>query len=387
MRIGLMMRALDEHGGISVYAENLAEELLRLDRHNHYVLFYRSAEHLGRFARFENVRELHLPGRSKAIWDQIAIPRACRREKLDVVLHPKFTVPLFSPCPAVMVVHGADWFIPEQAQYYSWWDVRYVRAVMPLYFRRAVAVISVSRLVAEGFESVLELPPGKLRTVYFGPARHFRRVEDEEARRVVLERYGLPESFIFTLTKRRGDARKNLGNLLAGYAKFHASHPLPPKLVVGGKDCHLFREEYGLDAEPFGADVVFPGWIEQSDLPAVYSAARMFLYPSNVEAFPIPITEAMACGTPIVTSDVNGLQEIAGDAAMLVDPADAEAIAVAIAMVVDDSRLHESLARRGLERSRRFDWERCAQQILGILTEASATSDPSRPSASGGQRS
>ena len=364
-----MLRALDEPGGIAVYARNLAEELLRLDRDNHYVLFYRSREHLGRLEAFDNATEVWLPSRSKLTWDQLAVPRACRRAQVDVVLHPKFTVPLLAPCPAVMVVHGADWFVPEQAQYYPWLDVRYVRAVMPLYFRRAAVVVSVSRLTTENFERSLKAARGKTRTVYFGPARHFARVEDEAIRQTVLDRYGLPPDFIFTLTKRRGGHRKNLANLLAGYGELHARHPGAPKLVVGGMDCHLFREEHGLDTAEYGADVLFPGWIDQADLPAIYSSARLFLYPSNLEAFPIPITEALACGTPIVTSNVNGLEEIAGDAALLVDPDDPTAIADAAAEVLADPELRERLSRSGLERSKLFGWERCAREMLDILSE------------------
>jgi glycosyltransferase involved in cell wall biosynthesis len=369
VRIGVMLRSLDEFGGVSVYARNVTEELLRRDRDNHYVLFYRSSRHLGSFSTFGNVTEVVLPSRSKAFWDQVKIPRACRRENVDVLFHPKFTVPIFSPCPSVMVVHGADWFMPDQAQFYPWWDVLYIKAVMPLYFRRAAVVLSVSQLTTDNFERVLSPTPGKVRTVYFGPARHFGPVVEEETRSRVREKYQLPDLFLFTLTKRAGDKRKNLHGLFEGYGRYHASHPNPLQLVVVGKDCHLFRAEYALDSEPYGRDVLFPGWIDQEDLPALYSSALLFLYPSNLEAFPIPITEAMACGTPIVTSDVNGLQEIAGDAALLVDPRDPAAIAAAISSVQGDPSLRCSLARAGLERSKRFTWDRCAQQTFAVLLE------------------
>ncbi|MGB6334888.1 MAG: hypothetical protein WBG96_04650, partial [Thermoanaerobaculia bacterium] len=119
MRIGLMLRAFDEKGGVGVYTRNIVEELLRADRRNQYILFYRHQEYLGRFSHYENVTERWLRGGSKAAWDQIAIPLACRREKVDVLFHPKFTAPLLAPCRVVMVVHGADWFIPEQAQFYG----------------------------------------------------------------------------------------------------------------------------------------------------------------------------------------------------------------------------------------------------------------------------
>jgi glycosyltransferase involved in cell wall biosynthesis len=243
---------------------------------------------------------------------------------------------------------------------------------MPFYFRRAARVLSVSELTTRNFEQVLRPEPGKIRTVYFGPARHFRPVADEAIRSAVRARYQLPSAFLFTLTKRLGDGRKNLRGLLDGYGAYHAAHPSPLPLVVGGKDCHLFREEYRLDAEPYGRDVLFPGWIDQADLPAVYSSATLFLYPSNLEAFPIPITEAMACGAPIVTSAVNGLEEIAGDAALLVDPRDARAIALAIGKLHDDGVLRDVLSKRGLERAELFTWDSCARKTLAALTEVAA---------------
>jgi glycosyltransferase involved in cell wall biosynthesis len=370
MRIALMLRAYDEKGGIGVYTRNLVAELLRLDRKNHYVLYYRNSSHLGRFAHYANVTERWVKGGHNLYWDQLAIPYFCRREKVDVLLHPKFTVPLLAPCKSVMVVHGADWLMPEQAQYYTWADVRQMRLLMPLYFKKCATVISVSQLTSDNFTRCLQLPPGKIKTVYFGPGRDFRRVTDETTLRRVKARYNLPENFIFTLTKRLGDGRKNLAGIFKGYAAYHARAAEPAKLVVGGEDCHLYRDEYKLPADGYGGDIYFPGWLEQSDLPAVYSLAAMYLYPSNLEAFPIPITEAMACGTPIVTSNVNGLQEIAGDAALFVDPQDSAAIADGIDRVLNDSHLRQTLVVRGQARSRCFDWERCAAQTLAILEEA-----------------
>jgi glycosyltransferase involved in cell wall biosynthesis len=370
MRIGIMLRAIDEKGGVSVYSRNIVAELLQLDRENEYVLFYRNPENIGRFAHHPNVREQLVQAANKAVWDQIAIPLACRREQTDVLFHPKFTAPLLAPCPVVMVVHGADWFIPDQAQYYTWLDVRYMRTMTPLYFKKCATVISVSQLTTDNFNQVLRLPPGKVKTVYFAPARHFRRLEDTAVLQDVKSRYRLPDRFILTLTKRLGDSRKNLGQIFKAYARYHEQTADPHKLVIGGKDCYLYRDEYGIPHEGYGADILFPDWIDQQDLPAVYSQADLYLYPSNLEAFPIPITEAMACGTPIVTSNVNGLEEIAGDAALLVDPQDTEAIATAIGRVVTDPVLQQTLSERGLARSQHYNWDTCAAQTLAILQEA-----------------
>jgi len=370
MRIAIMLRTLDEHGGISVYTRNLVRALLEQGAGHDYLLLYRSENHVGTFGRHDRVSEHVLPGRSKALWDQFIVPRACRRLNADVLLNPKFTLPLLSKCLGVMVLHGADWYLPDAAQFYGRLDRLYIRLFMPLYLRKAAGIISVSRLTTEDFQRVFGFPEGRIQTVYFGPAPQFKRVTDAAQLQAVRERYGLPERFILTLSKIGGAERKNLPGLLQAYAKVHGK--VPHKLVVGGKGCERFREDFAIPDSGWGRDVLFPGWLDQSDLPAIYSAADLFLYPSNQEAFPIPITEAMTCGTPIVTSRANGLLELAGDAALLVDPKDADEIAAAVERVLTDSSLASQLGAAGLKRSALFSWQRCARNTLAVLEDAVA---------------
>lgn len=365
MRIGMMLRALDEKGGIGVYTRYLTEELLSIDRQNHYTLLYCNPANVGRFAHYENVTERVVKAPNKAFWDQIAIPYTCWKEGIDVVFHPKFTVPLLAPCKTVMVLHGADWFLPEYAGFYGRWDVTYIRTIMPLYCKRASIILSVSQLTTDHFNRILNLPPGKIRTVYFGPGKHFKRVEDEAILQQVKSRYNLPDRFILTLSKYAGGGRKNIAGIFKAYEMLHGK--IPHKLVIGGKDCYGFRDDYKIPNDGYGMDILFPGWIDQADLPGVYTLADLYLYPSNLEAFPIPITEAMACGTPIVTSRVNGLEEIAGSAALLVNPDNPKEIADAAFRVLSEPALHAALAAAGLERAKRFSWEHCAKETLSIL--------------------
>jgi glycosyltransferase involved in cell wall biosynthesis len=266
-----------------------------------------------------------------------------------------------------MVVHGADWLIPEQAQFYTWWDVKYMQMMLPLYFKKSAAVISVSQETTDNFNRILNLPEGKVQTIYFAPARNFKRITKPDVLGTVKARYNLPDNFILTLTKRKGGGRKNLGQVFKAYARYHEQTDTPHKLVIGGKDCHLFRDEYEVPTDGYGKDILFPDWIEQADMPAVFSLASLYLYPSNLEAFPIPLTEAMACGTPILTSNVNGLKEIAGDAALLMDPNDTKSIADGIRKILFDSNLRELLSQKGLEHSRLYTWDLCAQKTLELL--------------------
>lgn len=367
MRIGLMLRSLDEKGGIGVYTRYLVQELLEMDRNNQYVIFYRNPSNLGRFSHYKNVTEKVIKTPNKAVWDQIGIPYACWRERVDVVLHPKFTVPLLAPCKTVMVLHGAGWFKSEAKHFWNQADLFYIHLIMPVYCKRASSIISVSQLTTDTFNRVFNLPEGKVKTVYFGPGRHFHRVQDRTGLQRVREKYQLPDQFILTLSGYdRGD-RKNMEGILNGYKKYYGS--TPHKLVIGGKDCYKFKQDYNIPDTGYGREILFTDWIEQEDLPSVYSMADVFLYPSKHEAFPIPITEAMACGTPIITSDANGLREIAGDAALFVHPDDHDEIAHAISQVLTDNELRNDLSAKGLERAQNFSWSKCARQVLENLQD------------------
>jgi glycosyltransferase involved in cell wall biosynthesis len=365
VRIGMMLRALDEKGGIGVYSRYLTEELLTLDRQNTYVLYYRNRSHIGRFVHQGNVVERILPATNNFVWDQISVPFACQQDKVDVVLHPKFTVPLAARCKTVMVLHGAGWFIPEFERFWKPMDLRYIKAVMPLYCRKASAILSVSQLTTDIYTQRFALKPGKIRTVYFGPGRQFHPITDPASLDRVRARYGLPERFVLTLSKYPGGDRKNIAGILRAYALLHGR--VAHSLVVGGKDCERFRGDYDLPKSGYARDIVFPGYIAQEDLPAVYSMADLFLYPSNMEAFPIPLTEAMACGTPVVTSNGNGLREIAGEAALQVDARNPEAIAEAAHRVLTDPDLRAELSRQALARSGEFSWSKCARETLSVL--------------------
>lgn len=371
LRIGIMLRALDERGGVGVYTRGILRELLALDTRNEYVLYYRDPANLGRYDDRANVVERVVSGRWNGVWDQVTLPLAARSDELDVLFHPKFTVPVLAPCPTVMVLHGADWLLPEQARYYPRRNVAAMRVLLPLWCRRATRILSVSELTTTNVNTALGLPAGKVRTTYFAPARHFAPVTEPDHLAFVRERYSLPDRFVLSLSKTTGGARKNASVMLAAFGL--ASGRVEHDLVVGGRGCERFRTDYDLPTGGWGARIHFPGWIAQEDLPAVYSLSDLYLYPSNLEAFPIPITEAMACGTPIVTSNANGLVEIAGDAALLVDHTDPEAIADAVVRILSDPALADRLSRRGLARSNMFTWDECARLTLETIGDAATS--------------
>ena len=369
MRIGIMMRSADEAGGIGVYARNIVEELLKLDQKNQYVLFYKSDKHYGRYKEFANCHEILLPGKNKAIWDQFTIPSAAKKEKIDLIFNPKFTVPLFTKCKTMMVVHGADWFVPPYDEVYTTIDNFYIKKVMPLYFKKADYVSSVSDYSTDGFVNAFPWCKDKIKTIYFGPNKIFKPVTDAQLLADVRKKYNLPEKFILSVIRYDHGARntrknfKGMAEAFALYRKMGGKE----KFVVVGRDCDLYAKEYDLKSLGIEKDVIFTGLVPQIDLPAFYSLAKLYLYTTIIEAFPIPTTEAMACGCPIVTSNSTGLAELTHGVSLAVDPLDSEAIAGAIKTVLDNEKLQQEMREKGFERSRIFSWPKCAEETLQIF--------------------
>ena len=371
MRIGIMLRAYEEKGGVGVYSRNVTSELLRHGRHHKFFLYFCNADSLPAYADFPNVHARLVPGRNKFLWDQVAIPRMFRQDRLDVLFHPKFTVPLLCASKSVMMLHGAGWFIPEVQHFWSRTTRLYTRLMMPVYCRLAGAVLAVSEITRQVFVDRLGVTPDKITTVYFAPGRNFGLVPDASRIEAVRARYSLPERYILTLSGGDRAERKNFRTILEAFRKVHERSPCA--LVVAGRGCEEFRKRYRIPDSGWGRDVHFPGWVDQADLPVFYRQAELFLYPSNMEAHPIPITEALASGTPIVTSNAYGLKELAGDAALLVDPADPDAIAAAVLRLLEEPTLREDLNARAALRSRLFDWDVCARKTLAILERVGST--------------
>jgi glycosyltransferase involved in cell wall biosynthesis len=320
---------------------------------------------VGRFSGFQNVTKRVVRCGNKAIWDQVLIPLMVLKEKVDVLFNPKFTTPLFVNAKAVMVVHGADWFLPEYSGLYSPLDVFYIKRAMPLYFRRADGIISVSNYSTEGFLGAIPSCARKIKTIYLAPQKIFRPISDHSVLHKTKEKYCLPDQFILTVIH-YDSGRKNFGNMLKAY-QIAKTSGISHKFVVCGRDVEKYAQDYRLQDMGLEKEVIFKGWVEQEDLPGIYNNADLYLYPTRIEAFPIPISEAMACGCAIVTSRDGAFNEIAGDAAIFVDSENPTEIADGILRVLRDDQLKQDLRVKGIERSKNFSWEKCATETLALF--------------------
>lgn len=229
---------------------------------------------------------------------------------------------------------------------------------------RADAVITGSRSAKQDIVDLLKLPEEKVRVVYNGVGKHFRPLGEEEKNEYRI-RKRLPEKFILYVGTI--EPRKNLINLARAY------HRLDPKgvslVLAGGKGWlsdGLFEEIRKLN---LGDRVLLTGYVPEEELPALYSSALCFAYPSIYEGFGFPPLEAMACGTPVVAGDRSSLPEVIGDGGLCVDPGDPEKLADAICSFLHDEKLRGVMAGKGVRRAARFTWEKCASETYGIYRE------------------
>jgi glycosyltransferase involved in cell wall biosynthesis len=376
MKIGIMLRHYEQQeGGVKVYTKKLLPLLFSLSSRHHYVLIYQNAKLLGTYAQYPNVEEVAVGMPGTVPWDQIAVPWIARKKRLDLIFNPKFTVPFFARAKKMFVLHGSEWFvIPEHFKKHDQW---YFNAFVPLYCRHADAFVAVSHAVKADVVKHTGVDPHKVFPIHngFDPSL-FQPVRDQEKLLAVRKNYKLPDRFI--LWCGQIESRKNVARLLRAFALIKDS--VPHQLVLAGEQRWSTRAELQVMRELNLEDrVYFPGWIQHGDLPAVYSLADLFAFPSLYEGFGIPLIEAMACGCPIVTADTCAPPEVLEGSGILVDPLSVEDIAAGMRKVLLDAPLRADMIAKGLERAKDFGWDRCAKQVLAVFDslEAPGAASPS----------
>lgn len=248
-------------------------------------------------------------------------------------------------------------------------NMRYYRTEFPEAVQRADLLIAVSEETKRDILKFLPVPENKVKVIYNGVDERFRPVTDSMARDRVRQRYNLPERFILMVGSIQ--PRKNIAGVLRALASMVESNKdFPWKLVLaggGGWKNEGISEQ--IRALGLNDRVHFTGYVAEEDLPTLYSCADLFVFPSLYEGFGLPVVEAMACGVPVVTSNNSCLPEIAGDAAVLVDPHDTADIANGMLRLLEDQELRNLCVSRGLERARLFSWKTAAQQTLQAFHE------------------
>jgi glycosyltransferase involved in cell wall biosynthesis len=306
-------------------------------------------------------------GLKQTVWIQYSLPSRIRRTRADVFHAPATVGPYWQPCPAVFTLHDLAVIRYPGAfdPLWRWWAREALHVVVP----RAAAVIAVSESSRRDAIEQLGLQPERVHVVYHGCDPLFRPIADAPLRDAVIDRLGLREPFILSVGTL--EPRKNVTRLLQAFRRLKDEYSVRHQLVVVGGKGWLYRTIFD-EVQRLGlvGQVMFTGYVAREDLPALYGAAELLVYPSLYEGFGLPPLEAMACGCPVVTSDRSSLPEVVGEAAICVDPTDVGGMADAIAAVIHDPTRRVEMIRRGLERARLFSWERAAEETLEVYALA-----------------
>ncbi len=301
----------------------------------------------------------------RALWEQLCQPAALRRAQVDLVHGPAFVVPLLARCLSVVTVHDLSFL--RYPQLFRPANRLYLRTLTRASLHRARRVIAVSAHAAHEITALLGVAAPKIDVVYHGIDPHFRPLPADEIA-AFRARRGLPERLLLYLGTL--EPRKNLVRLVEAFARLR--QPDLRLVLAGGRG--WYDQEIPRRVAELGlADrVIFPGYVPPAELPLWYNAAVAFAFPSLYEGLGMPVLEAQACGTPVLTSNCSALPEAAGDAALLVDPTDVAAIADGLDRLLTDSPTHQSLRQRGLAHAAGFTWTKTAAETVAVYRLALA---------------
>jgi glycosyltransferase involved in cell wall biosynthesis len=369
VRIGIDARKLHDFG-IGTYIRNLLRHLARIDSRTEYVLFCRPADVPSLETLGENFRAVPESAGNYSVAEQIRIPLALKREGVTLFHAPHYVLPRLVSCRSVVTIHDCihlmfPQYLPNPLA------LRYARASITGAARRATRVLTVSESSKRDILRFVDITPDKIDVIYNAYDERFSVAPREEDIERVRERYQLQGPFVLYVGNVK--PHKNLDRLIDAFDLVRRRGLDELKLVLIGDDISRYASlRRAVHHHHLHKYVRFLGYMPEETLAAMYRLASVFVFPSLYEGFGLPPLEAMASGTPVVTSNVSSLPEVAGDAAVLVDPLDPGAIAEGIHRVLSDESLRRDLQTRGLARARQFSWDQSVRRVRQIYGEVAA---------------
>lgn len=378
MRIGFNAQLLVNpvRSGIEHYIFYLLDSLAKIDNDNEYIVFCKRETDLPEVILKKNnfmpyVSSLPLAMRSvRALRENFLFPLHIFKKNIDVYHGTHFMLPLIVNCPSVVTFHdivfikGLDLDTYETS---SWLSKVYLNLFIPRAAYKATRIISVSDSTKEDIVKELNIHPDKIVTVYHGIDESFKRIGDRNYLEKTRSIFSLPKEYILFAGALK--PRRNVSRLFEAYSILKKKYKLIHQLVIAGQKDQKYKEVFStIEKSGLDKDIMFIGNVDHRFLPAIYNMASLFIYPSLYDGFGFPPLEAMACGIPVVTSNVSSLPEIVGDAALLVDPYNIEAMAEAMWKVLNNKELSRVMAEKGIKRAAKFTWERCAKETLKIYS-------------------
>lgn len=369
MKIGIEAQRIfrkNKHGMDYVVLQEILQ-LQQIDHQNEYYVFVkpgpdRCVEDSSRV----HVIEINAP--SYPLWEQFALPRAAKQVGVDILHCTSNTAPIFCSIPLVLTLHDIIFLEPRDKQNRSLYQNMgwlYRRLVVPRILNKCERIITVSEFERNNIIKKLDIPEQRIKMIYNGYNEWFRPLSDEQE---VYKKYMPEKGFLFFLGNT--DPKKNTERTLVAYSKYLERSEVKRPLLMADLDQEYLNGIISRNhIDNIREKIFMPGYIQNRDLPYIYNSAFAFLYTSLRESFGIPLLEAMACGTPVVTSNTSSMPEICGINAILVNPERADEIADMLIKLEQDATFYQQQKEWGLARATLFSWRFTAEQLLELYQE------------------
>ncbi len=369
MRIGIEAQRIfrkNKHGMDYVVLQEI-KELQQIDTKNEYYVFVKPGEdHCVESTGNVHIIELSCP--SYPLWEQWALPKAAKKYKVDILHCTSNTAPLWCDIPLILTLHDIIFLEPRDKQNHSLYQNMgwlYRRLVVPHILDNCQRIITVSNFEMENIISKLKIPRERMAMIYNGYNNWFKPIEDKDE---VYKKYIPEKGFFFFLGNT--DPKKNTERTLVAYSKYLEQSTIKRKLLMADLNLEYLNGIIERNQiENIRNNIVMPGYIVNSDLPYIYNSAFAFLYTSLRESFGIPLLEAMACGTPVITSNTSSMPEIGGKDAIFVNPEKSEDITQMMLTLENNQTFYEHQQQIGMERATHFSWGKTAESLLALYQE------------------
>lgn len=369
MRIGIEAQRIfrkNKHGMDYVVLQEI-KELQQIDTENEYYVFVKPGEDRC-VESTGNVHIIELSCPSYPLWEQWALPKAAKKYKVDILHCTSNTAPIWCDIPLILTLHDIIFLEPRDKQNHSLYQNMgwlYRRLVVPHILDKCRRIITVSNFEMENIISKLNIPRERMAMIYNGYNNWFKPIEDKDE---VYKKYIPEKDFFFFLGNT--DPKKNTERTLVAYSKYLKQSTIKRKLLMADLDPEYLNGIIERNQiENIRNNIVMPGYIINSDLPYIYNSAFAFLYTSLRESFGIPLLEAMACGTPVITSNTSSMPEIGGKDAILVNPEKSDDITQMMLKLENYQTFYEHQQQVGMERATHFSWGKTAESLLALYQE------------------
>lgn len=372
MKIAINTLSLNRtKAGMGNYIKNLVNVLSEIDKDNTYFVlvsernkdFFRIRQKNFKIINLGKIVTMDLP---RLFWEQISLPRFLKKNRIDVLHSPGFVMPIMSKAKNVLTMADMTFFTHPEAHTLA--KRAYFWMFMPISIKKADKIISISENTKKDILDHVKVDKKKIRTVHLAADRSFKELNKDKCRKEIKERYDVGSPFILFIGMI--EPRKNLERLITAFSELKKKENMQHKLVIVGKKGWKFDSIFKtIKKERLEQEIIFTGYVPDEDLAKFYNAADFFVYPSLYEGFGLPVLEAMACGCPVITSNVSSMPEVAGDAGLLINPESVKDIADAIKKVINDKELQKKMRKQGIKQSSRFSWKKTAEKTLRIYEE------------------